>query len=162
MLQFLPKDIAGLGIAAAIAAAITQSGAALAADILPRYIEQTPTGTGTAPPFSEAVVVGDTVYVAGHIGLDPKTQRAVENTEGEAHSVLDAVKATLESAGLRMDDLVSVTVYCTDLALYDTFNAVYRTYFHGHYPARAFIGVSSLVRGAHFEIAGVATRPHGK
>ena len=57
-----------------------------------------------------------------------------------------------------MDDLVSVTIYCTDLDLYDRFNAVYRSYFHGHYPARAFIGVGRLVRGAHFEIAGVAAK----
>ena len=59
-----------------------------------------------------------------------------------------------------MDDLVSVTVYCTDLSLYDGFNAVYRGYFHGQYPARAFIGVNQLVRGAHFEIAGVAVKSH--
>jgi 2-iminobutanoate/2-iminopropanoate deaminase len=57
-----------------------------------------------------------------------------------------------------MDDLVSVTIYCTDLDLYDGFNAVYRSYFHGHYPARAFIGASRLVRGAHFEIEAVAAK----
>jgi len=72
--------------------------------------------------------------------------------------VMDAVKQTLEKAGLTMDDLVSVTVYCTDLDFYDKFNAVYRGYFHEHYPARAFIGVAKLVRGAHFEIAGVAVK----
>jgi enamine deaminase RidA (YjgF/YER057c/UK114 family) len=52
-----------------------------------------------------------------------------------------------------------VTIYCTDIALYDKFNAVYRSYFHGHFPTRAFIGVSQLVRGAHFEIAGIAVKP---
>jgi len=124
-----------------------------------QYVEPPAPATGTAPPFSEAVVVGDTVYVAGHIGLDPKTQKAVDNVDGEAHAVLDAVKKTVEASGLTMDDLVSVTVYCTDLALYDAFNTIYRGYFHGHYPARAFIGVASLVRGAHFEVAGVATKP---
>jgi 2-iminobutanoate/2-iminopropanoate deaminase len=72
--------------------------------------------------------------------------------------VMDSVKQTLSQAGLSMDDLVSVTVYCTDLGLYDAFNAVYRSYFHGQYPARAFIGVNQLVRGAHFEIAGVAVK----
>jgi 2-iminobutanoate/2-iminopropanoate deaminase len=72
--------------------------------------------------------------------------------------VMDAVKHTVESAGLQMDDLVSITVYCTDLELYDSFNMVYRTYFHGHYPSRAFIGVNRLLRGAHFEVSGIATR----
>jgi len=119
----------------------------------------TPPGAmGATAPFSNAIQTGDTLYVAGHIGLDPKTQKAVEGTEAEAHAVLDAVKQTVESAGLHMDDLVSVTVYCTDLTLYDAFNGVYKTYFHGHYPTRAFIGVSSLVRGAHFEISGIATK----
>jgi 2-iminobutanoate/2-iminopropanoate deaminase len=156
------RCIFDLGIATLLGVATAGAGGALAAETAPRYIEQAPTGTGIAPPFSEAVIVGDTVYVAGHVGLDPKTQRAVADTDGEAHAVLDAVQETLKKAGLHMDDLVSVTVYCTDLGLYDAFNAAYRTYFHGHYPARAFIGVSSLVRGAHFEIAGVANRPRGK
>lgn len=111
-----------------------------------------------AAPFSEGVMVGGTFYVAGHIGLDPATQKAAADTDSEAHRVLDAVEQTLHRVGLSMDDLVSVTVYCTDLGLYDAFNAVYRGYFHGQYPARAFIGVNQLVRGAHFEVAGVAVK----
>ncbi len=103
-------------------------------------------------------MVDGTFYVAGHLGLDPATGKAGSDAETEARLVMDAVKQTLESGGLTMDDLVSVTVYCTDLDLYDKFNAVYRGYFHGHYPARAFIGVAKLVRGAHFEIAGVAVK----
>jgi 2-iminobutanoate/2-iminopropanoate deaminase len=92
--------------------------------------------------------------------MDPKTQQAVVGTEAEAHAVLDAVKHTIEEAGMTMDDLVSVTIYCTDLQLYDAFNAVYRGYFHGHFPARAFIGIDRLVRGAHFEVTGIATKQH--
>ena len=72
--------------------------------------------------------------------------------------MLDSVKATVERAGLGMDDVVSVTVYCSDLKLYDTFNAVYKGYFHANYPARAFIGVAQLVRGAHFEVQGIAVK----
>ena len=121
----------------------------------------TPAGNAPAAPFSEGVMVGGTFYVAGHIGIDPATQKAAANADTEAHLVMDSVKQTLSQAGLSMDDLVSVTVYCTDLALYDAFNAVYRGYFHGQYPARAFIGVSQLVRGAHFEIAGVAVKSRG-
>jgi len=110
----------------------------------------------TSPPFSNAVMVDGTYYVAGHLGLDPATGKAGSDAETEARLVMDAVKQTLERGGLAMDDLVSVTVYCTDLDLYDKFNAVYRGYFHEHFPARAFIGVAKLVRGAHFEVAGVA------
>ena len=114
---------------------------------------------GSSPlPFSDAVLSGDTLYVAGHLGIDPHTGNAATDPATEAHLVMEAVKHTVESAGLGMRDLVSVTVYCTDLQLYDTFNTVYRSYFHGRYPSRAFIGADKLLRGAHFEVQGVAVR----
>jgi 2-iminobutanoate/2-iminopropanoate deaminase len=125
------------------------------------YVEPPKVGTNAAAPFSSGVMVGETFYVAGHIGIDSATGQAAANVENEARLVMDSVKHTLEQAGLKTDDLVSVTVYCTDLDLYDKFNAVYRTYFHGPYPARAFIGVNKLLRGAHFEVAGIAAKPGG-
>jgi 2-iminobutanoate/2-iminopropanoate deaminase len=109
-------------------------------------------------PFSDAVLSGDTLYVAGHLGIDPHTGNAPTDPAAEARLVMEAVKRTIEAAGLTMDDLVAVTVYCTDLQLYDSFNAVYRSYFHGHYPARAFIGTDKLLRGGHFEVQGVAIK----
>jgi 2-iminobutanoate/2-iminopropanoate deaminase len=145
-------------IAATVVGTICAS-SAIADDSGRQYFGTTISSGGTPLPFSEAVLVGDTLYVAGHIGLDPKTQKAADKIDTEAQAVMDAVKQSVESAGLQMDDLVSVTVYCTDLALYDAFNTVYRSYFHGHFPARAFIGVSGLVRGAHFEVAGIAAKP---
>jgi 2-iminobutanoate/2-iminopropanoate deaminase len=132
-----------------------------AADTPRSYVEPPKVGPNPIAPFSNGVMVGDTFYVAGHIGIDSATGQAATNIENEAHLVMDSVKHTLEQAGLKPDDLVSVTVYCTDLDLYDKFNAIYRTYFHGHYPARAFIGINKLVRGAHFEVAGVAANPAG-
>ena len=122
------------------------------------YIEHPPAPKGPALPFSDAVRVGDTLYVAGHIGIDPRTGNAAASPEAEARLLMDGVKHTLERAGFTMDDLVSVTVYCTDLALYDAFNGIYGGYFHGHHPARAFIGISKLVRGARFEVQGVAVK----
>src|SRR5277367_1472857 len=113
----------------------------------------------TPPPYSSAIMVDGTYYVAGTLGADPATGKIPSEPEAEARFVLDAVKQTLARGGLTMDDLVSVTVYCTDLDLYDKFNAVYRGYFHEHFPTRAFIGAAKLVRGAHFEIAAVAVAP---
>lgn len=137
-------------------AAIAISSSVPAADETPRYIVRD-IWTGSHPlPFSEAVLIGNTLYIGGHIGIDPKTDQAAQNPEIESKLVMDAVKLTVESAGLSMDNLVSVTVYCTDLGLYDTFNTVYKTYFHEKYPARAFIGASRLLRGAHFEVQGIA------
>jgi 2-iminobutanoate/2-iminopropanoate deaminase len=125
----------------------------------PEYFDHAVDPHAKALPFSDAVLVGDTLYIAGHLGLDPKTGQAPTDTTLEAKLVLDAVQATLRSAGLGMDDLVSVTVYCTDLSLYDSFNSSYAGYFHGKYPARALVGVAKLLRGGHFEVQGVAVKP---
>jgi 2-iminobutanoate/2-iminopropanoate deaminase len=125
----------------------------------PRNYVEHPVPPGSASlPFSDAVLLGDTLYVAGHLGIDAHTGNAPTDPAAEARLLMDAVKRTVESAGLTMDDFVSVTVYCTDLQLYATFNTLYGTYFHGHHPARAFIGVDKLLRGAHFEVQGVAIR----
>lgn len=109
-------------------------------------------------PFSDAVVVGDTVYLAGKLGLDPKTGKPPADVTEEARLVLDGVKAVLEHQGLTMDDLVSVQVFCSDVAHYDAFNAVYRTYFKKDPPARAFLGSGNLLFGARFEVLGTAAR----
>ncbi|HKT48506.1 MAG TPA: RidA family protein, partial [Candidatus Acidoferrales bacterium] len=70
----------------------------------------------------------------------------------------DGIKATVTQGGMTMDDVVYVTVYCSDLSLYDKFNAAYKTYFTKDMPARAFIGAGSLLRGGHFEMQAIAVR----
>lgn len=109
-------------------------------------------------PFSEAVLVGNTLYVAGHIGLDPATGKPGATPEQEARLVMESVKRTVEAAGLTMDDLVSVQVYCSDVTFYDAFNGVYRTYFRGNYPARAFLGSGKLLFDARYEVMGLAVK----
>ena len=111
-----------------------------------------------ALPFSDGVLVGNTLYIAGHIGFDPTTGQAPADAEKEAHLVMDGVKKTVENAGLTMDDVVSVQIFCTDLKLYETFNNVYKTYFRGDFPARAFIGTSTILRNGHFEVLGIAVK----
>ncbi|MBI3484446.1 MAG: RidA family protein, partial [Acidobacteria bacterium] len=63
-------------------------------------------------PFSDAILVGDTLYLAGRIGLDPKTNKPPEDAEQEARLVLDGMQSVLREAGMTMDDLATVTVYC--------------------------------------------------
>ncbi len=109
-------------------------------------------------PFSNAILTGDTLYLAGSIGLDPKTGKAPEKIEDEIKLLLDGYKTTLAQANMNMDDLVYVQVFCTDLAYYDKFNAAYKTYFSKEFPARAFIGAGSLLRGGHFEMQAIAVR----
>src|SRR5271169_13455 len=102
--------------------------------------------------FSNAILAGDTLYLSGSIGLDPKTGKAPEKIEDEIKNLFDDYKNTLAAAGMTMDDLVYVQVSCTDLSLYDKFNAAYRANFSKDFPAREFIGVANLLRGGHFEM----------
>jgi 2-iminobutanoate/2-iminopropanoate deaminase len=112
----------------------------------------------TNAPFSEAVLAGNTLYVAGQIGLDPTTGKPGATPEEEARLALESIKRIIESAGMNMDDLVSVQVFCSDVANFDSFNGVYRTYFHGNFPARAFVGSGKLLFGARYEVMGIAVK----
>ncbi|HEX3822043.1 MAG TPA: RidA family protein [Candidatus Sulfotelmatobacter sp.] len=132
------------------------STAAFAADR--KYIVDPKPADAKNLPFSDGVLVGNTLYIAGHIGLDPKTGQAPADPEQEARLVMDGIKQTVDGAGLTMDDLVSVQIFCTDLKLYDTFNKVYRSYFHGDFPARAFVGADKLLRGGHYEVMAIAIK----
>jgi 2-iminobutanoate/2-iminopropanoate deaminase len=110
-------------------------------------------------PFSHTVVAGETIYIAGSIGLDPDTGKVPEDPMDEARLALDAIKAKLALAGATTDDLVSVQVFCSDLSLYADFNKVYAGYFSKGAPARAFIGAGPLLFEARFEINGIAIKP---
>lgn len=121
------------------------------------YIAPRTTADTAVPPFSAAVMVGKTLYLSGKIGLTADRRVPASPTD-EARLVLDDVKATLDSAGMSMDDLVSVQVFCSDISHYDAFNRVYRTYFKKQFPARAFIGSGPLLFGARFEVQGIAVK----
>jgi len=108
--------------------------------------------------FSSAILVGDTLYISGNIGLDPNTGKAPEKIEDEIKNLLDSYKTLLTQNGFTMDDLVYVQISCTDLSYYDKFNAMYKTYFTKDLPAREFIGVASILRGGHFEMQAIAVR----
>ncbi len=130
---------------------------ALAAQEGRRYIDPRIAADTAALPFSAGVLVGNTFYLAGKIGLT--ADRKVPATAAEeATLVLNDVKATLEKVGMSMDDLVSVQIFCSDVAHYDAFNRVYRTYFKKEFPARAFLGSGTLLFGARFEVQGIAVR----
>ena len=109
-------------------------------------------------PFSDAVVVGDTVYLSGRLGIDPKTSKPPAEIEQEAKLLLDGFKDVLALEHMTMDDIVSVQIFCPDVSLFDRFNAVYVTYFKGPLPARAFLGSGPLLFGAHFEMMAIARK----
>lgn len=150
----------GFVFAAGVVVGVLVSGVAAAVnatqDSSPRAINLP--GRTTTAPFSDAVLAGDTLYVAGRLGMDPRTGRPPATAEQEARNVLDGIRAVLAEAGMTMDDLVSVQVFCSDVSLYGAFNEVYREYFDDDPPARAFLGSGTLLFGARFEVTGIAVR----
>ena len=93
-------------------------------------------------PLSQAVRYGDFIFTSGQVGNDPVTGTLVSGgIEAETRRVLDNLAAVLEAAGSSMDHVVKMTVFITDVADFDAFNRVYRTYFTKHFPARSTFGV---------------------
>ena len=109
-------------------------------------------------PFSDAALVGNTLYISGKGGFLPGTRTVPEDPKEEARLLMEDFKATLERVDMTMNDLVYVTVYCTDLSLYSDFNEVYRSYFSKDFPPRAFVGSAPLKFGMRFEMQGIAVR----
>lgn len=120
-----------------------------------RYVE--PRMPADPRPFSDAVLVGDTLYLSGKLGLDADRKVPAE-AEQEARNVLSDMQKTLASADMTMDDLVFVQIFCSDVEHYTKFNEVYRTYFKKELPARAFIGSGKLLFGARFEVQAIAVK----
>ena len=120
------------------------------------YINSRNASDSNVPPFSGAVQTGDTLYISGMLGL--VNGQVPDSAAEEARVLLDSIKSTVEEAGMTMDDLVYVQIFCSDVADYDAFNSVYRTYFTQEFPARAFIGVGTLLFNARFEMQSIAVR----
>jgi reactive intermediate/imine deaminase len=106
--------------------------------------------------YSQAVKVGNTVYLSGQIPLDPASMQIVEGGFAEqAHQVFRNLKAVCEAAGGDLNQIVKLNAFLTDLSNFATFNEVMGQYFQQPYPARAAIGVASLPRGSLVEADGV-------
>lgn len=113
---------------------------------------------GLPVPYSDAVLAGNTLYIAGRTGIDPKSGAIPQDVEQEIRFLLDSFKSTLMKGGMTTDDVVMVQVHCPDLSLYNKFNAIYLSYFSKELPPRAFLGSGPLLGGAHFEMLGIAVK----
>jgi 2-iminobutanoate/2-iminopropanoate deaminase len=110
-------------------------------------------------PFADAVLAdGRTLYLSGRIGLIPGTTKVPDTVEEEAHLLMQDVQRVLAMAGMTLDQLVSVQVFASDVSLWERFNVVYKAYFKGKLPARAFLGSGTLLFGARFEMQGIAVK----
>lgn len=104
-----------------------------------------PAAIGT---YSQAVRVGDTVYLSGQIGLDPATMQMVEGIEAQIERVFDNLAAVAAAAGGSLNDVVKFNIYLTDLANFGKVNEAMTRRLSPPYPARAAVGVKELPRGA--------------
>src|ERR671935_115133 len=110
---------------------------------------EAPEAIGT---YSQAVRVGDTVYLSGQIALDPASMQLAEGIEGQTHRVFRNLAAVAAAAGLGLEHCVRMTVYLTDLAHFARVNEIMAQYVREPYPSRAAVGVAGLPRGALVEI----------
>jgi len=122
---------------------------------MPKTIISTPLAPAAIGTYSQAVRVGDTVYLSGQIGLDPQSMQLAKGIEAQIIRVFDNLKAVVEAAGGTLSDVVKLNVYLTDLTHFAKVNEIMARYFSEPYPARAAVGVKELPCGALVEAEGV-------
>ena len=115
---------------------------------------------GQAMPFSEAVRVGDLLFVAGQLGNQPGTRTIVPGgIAAETRQTMENIQAVLERHGSSLDHVVKVTVFLADIKDWPVFNEVYVHYFKGQLPARSALGANGLALGAKVEVECIAVVP---
>jgi 2-iminobutanoate/2-iminopropanoate deaminase len=124
-----------------------------------KKIISTDKAPGAIGPYSQAVEIGGLLFCSGQIPLDTMTGKLVEGAvEAQAEQVLKNVKGLLEGAGYTLDDVVKTTIFARSINDFAIVNEVYGRYFTHDFPARSFVEVSGLPRGALVEIEVVAAR----
>src|SRR6202451_1819581 len=118
-----------------------------------KQIISTPNAPAAIGIYSQAVRVGNTIWVSGQIPLDPATQEMGKgDIEAQIRQVFDNMKAIVAAAGASLDDVVKATVFLIDLSHFGLVNKIMAEYFREPYPARAAVGVAALARGAQVEV----------
>lgn len=116
------------------------------------HTENAPAAIGT---YSQAILVGNTLYLSGQIGLDPYSMELVEGIEAQIRRVFDNLKAVCEAAGGTLADIAKLNIFLTDLSNFQLVNQIMGEYFAQPYPARAALGVASLPKTALVEMDGI-------
>lgn len=130
------------------------TGLACAGEAKPiQFLDSVPTSS----PFSEAVRVGNLLYLSGQVGFVPGTRKLVAGgIKEEARQTMENIKMSLKAQGFSMSDVVKCTVMLADMSEYGTFNEVYKTFFTKPYPARSALGANGLAFGARVEVECIA------
>lgn len=118
--------------------------------------------SGNAPkaigPYSQAVLVDDTLYVSGNIPVNPATGDVAEGIVNQSNQVFENMKAVLNEAGMGFENVVKTTAFLTDLSNFATFNEIYASYFVAPYPARSCVEVSKLPKNVLVEVECIAKK----
>jgi 2-iminobutanoate/2-iminopropanoate deaminase len=145
--------------ALALSVPVVLAGCAATATPAVKTVVSTPDAPAVIGPYSQGIKHGNTLYLAGQIAIDPKTnQLSTGSIEEQTRLALDNLKAVLAASGMTMDDVVSTTVFMKDLNDFARMNAVYANYFKDKPPARATLQAARLPRDAAIEIAAVAAK----
>ena len=127
-----------------------------------KQVIRTPNAPNPVGPYNQAIVAGNTIYVAGQGPIDPKTGKIVIGTiEEQTTLTLENIKAILEAAGFSLRDVVQVTTYLADLSDFTKYNEIYKRYFTEPYPARATVGCQLLMH-TFIEIACIAVKDNAQ
>ena len=125
-----------------------------------RQVIQTPDAPVAIGPYSQAVLVGNTLYMSGQIPLDPKTGQLVEGgIDAQARQVFDNLRAVAGAAGATLNDIVKLTILMADIGEFAKVNEIMASYFDAPYPARATYQVAALPRGARIEVEATLVLP---
>ena len=118
--------------------------------------------SGNAPkaigPYSQAVLVDDTLYVSGNIPVNPSTGAVADGIVTQSKQVFENMKAVLNEAGMGFENVVKTTAFLTDLSNFATFNEIYASYFVAPYPARSCVEVSKLPKNVLVEVECIAKK----
>lgn len=110
-------------------------------------------------PYSQAILTGANLYLSGQIGINPETGKLVQTSiEAETEQIMANIEAVLMEARYSFMNVVKTTIFVTDIADFDVVNAVYAKYFKFEKPARSFVQVAALPKGARVEIEVIATK----
>ncbi len=125
---------------------------------MPKQVIRTPNAPNPVGPYNQAIVAGNTIYVAGQGPIDPKTGKVVIGTiEEQATLTFENMQAILDAAGFSMSDVVQVTTYLQDLGDFAKYNEMYKKFFTEPYPARATVGCQLLMH-TFIEVACIAVK----
>ena len=118
--------------------------------------------SGNAPkaigPYSQAVLVDDTLYVSGNIPVNPATGDVADGIVNQSNQVFENMKAVLNEVGMGFENVVKTTAFLTDLSNFATFNEIYASYFVAPYPARSCVEVSKLPKNVLVEVECIAKK----